>query len=226
LKKMRGLPQKRRKCRECRGKGCNKCSDTGFMNEGSVEQILAQKLIEQFKGKRTKFTWIGSESVESVVLGNGRPFYAEIREPKSRHIEKSDMFKDEKGIILKELKVLDKKPKEKPNFIITFSAHVRFKEDVDEGKFNMLKKALQSTEVEVRSLKKVFRKKIYDFNVERIDSKRAKIYCICDGGLNIQRFIGASNSKSDVIEIKPNVSEILGTYVSCDVFDILDLEIS
>lgn len=227
LKTVRGLSQKRRKCRECRGRGCKICGYTGFMKEESVEQILAQRLIEHFKGKRAKFTWIGGESIESVVLGSGRPFYAEISEPKLRHLDESRILKDQKGVILKEIRVADKKPKDKPNFIVTVSAHVRFEEDVDEGKLYALKKALQNTEVEVRSLKKkVFTKKVYDFHVERMDDREAKIHFRCDGGLNIRRFIGVSNSgKRDTMEITPNVSEILGIDLVCDVFDILDLEI-
>ncbi|MCP8318963.1 MAG: tRNA pseudouridine(54/55) synthase Pus10 [Candidatus Methylarchaceae archaeon HK01B] len=227
LKKVRGLSQKRRKCRECRGRGCKICGYTGFMKEESVEQILAQRLIEHFKGKRAKFTWIGGESIESVVLGSGRPFYAEISEPKLRHLDESRILKDQKGVILKEIRVADKKPKDKPSFIVTVSAHVRFEEDVDEGKLYALKKALQNTEVEVRSLKKkVFTKKVYDFHVERMDDREAKIHFRCDGGLNIRRFIGVSNSgKRDTMEITPNVSEILGIDLVCDVFDILDLEI-
>ncbi|MCP8304474.1 MAG: tRNA pseudouridine(54/55) synthase Pus10 [archaeon] len=227
LKMVRGLPQKRRRCRECRGRGCKICGYTGFMKEESVEQILAQRLIEHFKGKRAKFTWIGGESIESVVLGSGRPFYAEISEAKLRHLDESRILKDQRGVILKEIRVVDKKPKEKPSFIVTVSAHVRFGEDVDEGKLDALKKALQNTEVEVRSSKKkVFTRKVYDFDVKRMDGREAKIYFRCDGGLNIKRFIGVSNSgKRDTMEITPNLSEILGIDLVCDVFDILDLEI-
>ncbi|MEM3438037.1 MAG: tRNA pseudouridine(54/55) synthase Pus10, partial [Nitrososphaerales archaeon] len=94
LKMVRGLPQKRRKCRNCRGKGCLECERTGFLRERSVEQILAQMLIKKFDAKEAKFTWVGGESIESLVLGNGRPFYAEIIKPRLRHLDKSELLKE------------------------------------------------------------------------------------------------------------------------------------
>ncbi|MGQ9469385.1 MAG: tRNA pseudouridine(54/55) synthase Pus10 [Nitrososphaerales archaeon] len=228
LKMIRGLPQKRRKCRNCGGKGCYVCEYTGFSKEESVEQILAQRLIEKFDAKGAKFTWIGGESVESLVLGNGRPFYAEIIEPKLRHIDESKMIKKENGVILKELMVIDEKPKKSPTFIVTVSAHVKFDEEVNEEKLNTLREKLQNSEVKIKSLKKKsLVKKIYDFNVERMNKREAKIIFKCDGGLNIKRFISGSNSdvRKDLLEINPNVSEIIGIKANCDTFDILDLEV-
>ncbi len=226
LKTVRGLSQKRRKCKECVGKRCNICSHTGFLKEESIEQILAQRLIDHFKAKKAKFTWIGGESVESLVLGNGRPFYVEIREPKLRHFNTSCIPEFHKGIILREIRVVDRKPNKTPSFIVTVSAYIRFIEDVDECKINILKKALQNTEVKVKTLKKIFTKKIFDFDIERIDKRRAKISFKCEGGLNIKMFIGISNLlKRDIIEISPNISKILGVEVVCYIFDILNLEI-
>ena len=228
LKMIRGLPQKRRKCRNCGGKGCYDCEYTGFLKKGSIEQILAQRLIEKFNSKGAKFTWIGGESSESLVLGNGRPFYAEIIEPKLRHIDESKILEEENGVILKEMMIIDEKPKKSPFFIVNVSAHVKFDEEVDEEKLNTLKEKLKNSEVKVVPIrKKAFMKKIYDFNVERIDEKEAKIEFKCDGGLNIKRFISGSNSDlgKDILEITPNVSEIIGIKASCDTFDILDVEV-
>ncbi|MCP8321490.1 MAG: hypothetical protein H3Z52_11220, partial [archaeon] len=195
LKMIRGLTQKRRKCKNCGGKGCYECEYTGFLKEGSVEQTLAQRLIERFNAKGAIFTWIGGESAESLVLGNGRPFYAEIIEPKFRHTDESEMIKEENGVILKDMMIVDEKPKKSPIFIVKVSAHVKFDEEVDEEKLNTLKEKLQNSEVKVVPLKKkAFMKKIYNFNVERIDGKEAKIIFKCDGGLNIKRFISGSNS--------------------------------
>jgi len=227
LKMIRGLTQKRRKCRKCGGKGCYECEYTGFLKKGSIEQILAQRLTERFNAKGAKFTWIGGESTESLVLGNGRPFYAEIIEPKLRHIDESEKFK-ENEVILNEMMIIDEKPEKSPTFIVTVSAHVKFDEEVNEEKLNNLKEKLQNSEVKVVPLKKkAFMKKIYNFNIERMDEREAKITFKCDGGLNIKRFISGSNSDmgKDILEVTPNVSEIIGIKASCDTFDILDVKV-
>ena len=216
LKMTRGLPQKHRKY-------------GALLKEGSVEQILAQRLTESFNAKGAKFTWVGGESTESLVLGSGRPFYAEIIEPKLRHIDESEIFKEkDKGVILKEMMIMDGKPKKSPNFKVKVSAHVKFDEEVDEEWLHILKERLQNSEVKVVPLrKKAFMKKIYDFNLERINGKEAKIMFECDGGLNIKRFISGSDSDvgKDLLEISPNISEIMGIRANCDIFDILDVEV-
>ncbi len=216
LKIERGLPQKQRKY-------------AGFLKDGSVEQILAQRLIESFNAKDTKFTWVGGESAESLVLGNGRPFHAEIMEPKLRHIDESEMFEEkDKGVILKEMRIIDEKPKKNPIFIVEVSAHVQFDEEVEEERLNILKERLQNSEVKVIPLeKKAFTKKIYDFEVERMNGKEAKIHFKCDGGLNIKKFVSGSDSDAgkDFSEITPNVSEITGIRANCDIFDVLDVEV-
>lgn len=227
LKTVRGLPQKRRECRKCGGKGCFECEYTGFLMEQSVEQILAQMLIKKFDAKEAKFTWVGGESADSLVLGNGRPFYAEIIKPRLRHINDFEVLK-EGGIILKEIKIIDEKPKKIPVFKVKVSSYVKFDEEVNEEKLNNLKEKLQNSEVRIVPLKKKpFIKKIYEFDVERINGKVSKITFKCDGGLNIKGFISGSNSgmRKDLLEINPNVSEIIGVKASCDTFDILDVEV-
>jgi tRNA pseudouridine synthase 10 len=226
LKMVRGLPQKRRKCRNCRGNGCHECEYTGFLKEQSVEQILAQRLVEIFNAKRVKFTWVGGESAKSLVLGNGRPFYAEIIKPKLRHMNESEVLREGNGIILKEIKIIDKKPEKSPNFKVKVFAHVKFDKEVNEEKLNTLKGKLQNSEVKIiPSKKKPFIKKIYEFNVESINEREAKIVFKCDGGLNIKSFISGSDLGKDLLEITPNVSEIIGVKASCDTFDILDVEV-
>jgi tRNA pseudouridine synthase 10 len=229
LKMVRGFPQKRRKCRNCRGKGCSECEYTGFSKEQSVEQILAQNLIERFGAKGAKFTWVGGESSESLVLGNGRPFYAEIVKPKLRHTDESEMLEEkESGIILKKIKIIDEIPKRSPNFMVKVSAHIKFDEEIDEEKLYTLKEKLQNSEVKVIPLKKKpFMKKIYEFDVEMINKREAKATFKCDGGLNIKRLISGfySNVGKDLLEITPNVSEVIGIKADCDAFDILNVEV-
>ena len=45
---------------------------------------MSEYLKQITSGVRVKFSWIGGEDKESLVLGKGRPFFAEIIEPKRR----------------------------------------------------------------------------------------------------------------------------------------------
>jgi len=124
--------------------------------------------------------------------------------------------------------IMDEKPKKSPNFKVKVSAHVKFDVEVDEESLKILKERLRNSEVRVVPLrKKPFTKKIYNFNVERMDGKEAKIVFECDGGLNIKRLISGSDSDAgkDFLEISPSVSEIIGIKANCDTFDILDVEV-
>jgi tRNA pseudouridine synthase 10 len=139
------------------------------------------------------------------------------------------MFEEkDEGIILKEMMITDEKPKRSPNFKVKVSAHVKFDEEVSEENLKNLKERLQNSEVRVVPLrKKTFTKKIYDFNIERVDGKGAKIVFECDGGLNIKRLISGSDSDAgkDFLEITPSMSGIIGMKANCDTFDILDVEV-
>lgn len=82
IKEKRGLPQKSLKCDECHGKGCPKCGFTGFSNKLSVEKILSDHILKYLGGTKVTFTWIGGEDSNSLVMGNGRPYYADVHAPK------------------------------------------------------------------------------------------------------------------------------------------------
>ena len=78
-KTCRGLPQKRTVCGACGGAGCNTC---GFAGAGqSVEGVISAYLLGVMGGTDVRFTWVGGEDRESLVLGSGRLVYARVRNP-------------------------------------------------------------------------------------------------------------------------------------------------
>jgi tRNA pseudouridine synthase 10 len=83
----REIPQTRWPCRECRGKGCPRCHETGKMYPDSVEELVGRVALKHANGKDHSFHGMGREDIDALMLGNGRPFILEIKEPKVRSLD-------------------------------------------------------------------------------------------------------------------------------------------
>ena len=90
--------------------GCNNCNFTGLKNIETIEGKISTLLTNKFDAKQVKINWIGGEDQSSLVLGNGRPFFAKILNPKKRNriLRKSS---DLDGVYLSELRKLSVQPK-------------------------------------------------------------------------------------------------------------------
>src|SRR5438094_6233335 len=80
----RGVPQTRWPCRRCRGKGCDRCGGTGKMYPTSVEEVVAAEVMRESGGSGHALHGMGREDVDARMLGRGRPFVVEIKEPRHR----------------------------------------------------------------------------------------------------------------------------------------------
>ncbi|RZN35850.1 MAG: tRNA pseudouridine(54/55) synthase Pus10 [Methanosarcinales archaeon] len=83
-KLVRGIPQTRWSCSACRGQGCEECGFTGQMNVESVEELVATRVIDALSAVDTVFHGAGREDVDARMMGSGRPFIIEVREPRTR----------------------------------------------------------------------------------------------------------------------------------------------
>jgi len=99
----RDIPQTRWFCKICRGKGCRKCNYSGKIYKTSVEELVAKRFLELTHGDDESFHGCGREDIDVRMLGNGRPFIIEIKNPKIRKINltklQRDINGDNKGII-------------------------------------------------------------------------------------------------------------------------------
>ena len=87
----RGIPQTRWHCRECRGKGCERCNYTGKMYSDSVEELIGRPLIEFFRAEEAVLHGAGREDIDARMLGTGRPFVIEIVKPTSRAFDPEEL---------------------------------------------------------------------------------------------------------------------------------------
>src|SRR3989454_7648326 len=86
-KLVRGVPQTRWPCRRCMGKGCARCGGAGKMYPTSVEEIIANEVLRESGGTGHALHGMGREDVDARMLGRGRPFIIEIKEPRRRHFD-------------------------------------------------------------------------------------------------------------------------------------------
>ena len=210
-KKIRKLPQKQISCKSCNGIGCHNCNFRGLKNIESIESKISNLLTQKFEGNQVKINWIGGEDQSSLVLGNGRPFFAKILNPKKRNriLRKSSNLE---GISLSELKKILIQPKGS----ISFKSKVSIIVDTEKPiLLAHLKKLdiLKNTKIhDLSKDKKSITKQIYQIRYKKLGKTSFRLDLFADGGIPIKFFIQNSN-------VTPNISKLLGNPCHCRKID-------
>jgi len=211
VKKNRGLPQKQAPCINCNGKGCLQCNNHGFSNFTSVEGKITKFLFKKFSGTQTKITWIGGEDKNSLVLGNGRPFFVKLYNPKKRvaRLQKKYVIDE---LEIHNMKIISKIPKKVISFRSTIKLLILTEQKLKQKSLEPLK-TLKKTPIEIfEKPNKKTKKSIYRIKFKKSSPKSFLIWITADGGLPIKRFVEGNN-------IHPNLSELLGNKCRCKEFD-------
>ena len=210
-KKIRKISQKIISCKNCNGNGCHNCNFTGLENIESVEGKISHFLKNKFDAKQVQINWIGGEDQSSLVLGNGRPFFAKIINPKKRNrlLRKSS---DLDTIYLSELRKLSVQPKGSIPFKSEVSITIDTKKSISSTTLKKLS-ILKNTEILNYSKdKKNSQKRIYFVKYKKLGKTSFLLDLFLDGGIPIKSFV----QNSDVV---PNVSDLLDNQCSCKKFD-------
>lgn len=218
VKRSRGLPQKQEKCAMCLGKGCNLCDGSGLAGFESVEGIIAKHLVKETNGEAPKFSWIGSEDRESLVLGTGRPFYAKISDPKVR---RPKMKFKESGIEAEIVAVLDDDdlPDTQARFTVKTRIVGKCERPVTARDVKMLR-SLAGAEVKFENRSKIAAKKIHSVQaIKKTEDSEFQLTLVADGGLTIKQFVGGEQY------MEPNISKLLEAKCECVTFDVLAVEL-
>ena len=217
IKKNRGLPQKQTPCENCKGKGCLQCNNHGFSKFTSVEGKIAKLLFEKFSGTLMKITWFGGEDKNSLVLGNGRPFFAKLSNPKKRTSRLRKKYLLE-GLEIHNLKIISKIPKQQIPFRSTIELSITTEQNLTKKDLGHLKN-LTNTPIEVfEKTTKKNQKLIYKTKIKKSSPNSFSFRITADGGLPIKRFVEGNN-------IHPNLTELLGTQCRCKEFDFYKVDL-
>lgn len=235
-KLVRGIPQAKWICSSCRGKGCERCNYTGKMYETSVEELISEPILRAAQGVSAKFHGAGREDVDARVLGSGRPFAVEVKEPKKRFLDLKELEKQINQQANGKVEVLDlsfadkkyvRKIKETARLAKkTYRAVVEVEEGVSSEKLYELEKVFKDrtiqqytpTRVLHRRPDKLRVKKVYSVNIKQLGNKCFEAIVTCQGGLYVKELITGDNGRT-----KPSFSEILGHGAKCVELDVLDV---
>lgn len=218
VKKIRGTPQKEISCKNCNGKGCLSCNHHGISTFSSVEGKISKFLFEKFGGTQLKINWIGGEDKNSLVLGNGRPFFAKLLQPKKRKSKLHKKYSKEK-IEIHNLKIISKLPSGNLPFKSTIDILVLTQDELKSNVLDSLKSLKDATILIRETSKKQIKKNIYQIKFQKKSLKSFHIRMIADGGLPIKRFVEGNN-------LSPNLSEILDNRCKCEQFDFSKIELT
>ncbi len=214
VKRKRGLGQKQERCSICMGKGCSQCNNTGLSGFDSIEGIIVRKLINAFKCESAKFTWVGGEDKDSLVLDNGRPFFVKVINPKLRFAKPRSVTKN--GVRIKFLKRVQRLPDRSLKFRTKVKLLVECEREITSKCLKKLN-ALNNTLVTFSGKRgKEVSKKIYKINTKMLRNILT-IMMVVDGGLVIKQFVSGES-------MTPNISHIIGCKTTCRSFDILNVK--
>jgi tRNA pseudouridine synthase 10 len=230
----RGIPQTKWFCRSCKGKGCRICNFTGKMYQESVEELISEVLIKILGGTGAKFHGAGREDLDVRMLGNGRPFVIEIKEPKVRtydlKILENRINRCSNGKIeVINLNFVEKdriktiKNSSRSNYKI-YRAIIKIEDDISEENLKLLKSLKmisQRTPLRVshRRADIIRKREITYIKTNKIDSKKIEMIIQCEGGLYIKELINGDQNRTS-----PNISEVLKTSAYCINLDVLNVK--
>jgi len=233
LKLVRGIPQTKWPCRKCKGKGCESCNFTGKMYQESVEELISDIVLKEAKGYESKFHGAGREDIDVKMLGSGRPFVLEIKEPKKRHLDLDKLGKKvnkhSKGKTeYQNLKFVEKARKgeikvSSPNTFKTYRALVECEDEVSKDKLAKLQllniiKQQTPKRVSHRRADKIREKEVKELSTKLINSKSFEMIIKTQGGLYIKELISGDGNRT-----KPSVSDLLGLKSICKQLDVIEV---
>lgn len=229
----RGIPQTKWPCTKCKGRGCEECNFTGKQYPESVEELISEHVLKLTKGREAKFHGAGREDIDVLMLGSGRPFVLEIKEPRIRNLDypelESELNKINEGKTAYHNLHPCERPRKaeikqsSPDTYKIYKAIVKCDEEYDSDKLDELTglgEIHQQTPLRVlrRRTDMVRIKHVLDLSYEIIDDKTFSMTVKTEGGLYIKELISGDEGRS-----KPNVSKILGVKAICEQLDVLEV---
>ena len=236
----RGIPQTHWNCRLCRGKGCESCKFTGKQYKTSVEELISPEFVNKAKADGSKFHGAGREDIDVRMLGTGRPFVLELKNPKIRTLNLKKIQNKVNKSNKKKIKVSDliysSKERVKnlklsaENTKKVYEAIVISKEKISKDTFDVLLKKLktvyekqklqQRTPIRVshRRADKIREKKIFRVEGKFIKPNVSEFIVEAQGGTYIKELISGDNGRTT-----PSFSDVYGSSLECKKLDVLKI---
>jgi len=233
-KLVRGVPQTRWPCTRCRGKGCARCGGTGKMYATSVEEVIAAEVMRETGGSGHALHGMGREDVDARMLGRGRPFIVEIKEPRARHVDLPSAVRRINASGIAEVDGLEPASGEDVVAIKEDRAAKRYRilvrtsPPVEEAKLKRTLPVLVAQPIAQRTPERVVHRRadttrhrrLLAADVARIDGDLAEIHVTAEAGTYVKEWVHGDGGRT-----VPSLAERLGVVcevLELDVLDVLD----
>ncbi len=209
-KLVRGIPQTRWPCRECNGKGCERCNYTGKMYSESVDELIKPHVVEATQCEDTAFHGAGREDIDALMLGDGRPFVVEAKKPRVRSI---DLLALESGINSKAagkievhgLKFVESEAVEELKSTKADKIYrLKIQHNATEEKLKSSLSILSGTLIRQKTPTRVLHRRadlerarlVHSAELESFDRNTAVLLVNCEGGLYVKELVSGDNGRT------------------------------
>ena len=237
----RDIPQTKWPCRDCNGTGidrdeeCSGCDGTGFRYDESVEQLTAPVVEEAMDGTESVFHGAGREDVDALMVGTGRPFVIEVKEPRRRNVDPGELeaeindFADGKaeveGLRLATHEMVERVKEHDASK--TYEMDVALGEAVDQAAFDGALDELRGAtiyqdtpqRVSHRRAAKTRTREVYDIEGELEDDRTATLTVHGEGGLYVKELVSSDEGRTE-----PSLAGALGVEATVTALDVLSVE--
>jgi tRNA pseudouridine synthase 10 len=237
----RDIPQTEWPCRECDGSGyagrepCDHCGGSGYMYEESVEQLTAPVVRDVMDGTEALFHGAGREDVDARMLGTGRPFVIEVKEPARRFADVERLEADINAFaggkveveglrlathdMVERVKELDGSKR--------YRADVEFDADVSADELADALAALEGATIEQYTPRRVDHRRaqltrtrtVYDASGELDDPRHATVEIHGEGGLYIKELVSGDEDRTE-----PSLAGLLDVGAAVAALDVIAVE--
>ncbi|MHA2184110.1 MAG: tRNA pseudouridine(54/55) synthase Pus10 [Promethearchaeota archaeon] len=237
---IRSIPQTHWFCRNCMGKGCKLCDYSGKQYLESVEEMVSPEFLKESLADGSKFHGAGREDIDVKMLGRGRPFILELKNPKVRKlnltkIEKRVNKSNKKKVSIHNLRYSDKKEviklkaeaeRTKKIYKAKVVTSNRITRETFKEKIVELKKIFENQEIHQRTPNRVSHRradKIRDklvFKIEGIfvNPQLFEFVIETQGGTYIKELINGDEGRTS-----PSFSEVFQVPLVCKELDVIDI---
>lgn len=233
-KLVRDMPQTRWPCTKCRGKGCERCNFTGKMYETSVQEVIGDPIMRAAGGKDHFFHGMGREDIDARMLGTGRPFVVEVREPRMRNLNLAEMEREinEAGRGRVEVSGLRASSRAEVRRVKsaspskTYRVEIAVHSKVDKGKINEVLQSFKRTRITQQTPVRVAHRRadmarereIIDIHLEEFGEDSITLVVKTEAGTYVKEFVHGDGGRT-----RPSLSDALDSPCEVRSLDVIEI---
>ncbi|MGD9840457.1 MAG: tRNA pseudouridine(54/55) synthase Pus10 [Candidatus Bipolaricaulis sp.] len=230
----RGIPQTHWPCRSCRGRGCVSCGGTGKQYPTSVEELVLPVFLAASGGTGGHLHGAGREDIDARMLGRGRPFVIEVKEPTIRTLDLEAIAREVNAAAAGKVEVLDLRPGtadlvaqvKEERADKRYRARIELARPVDEEAFTRAVVALVG-EIEQRTPERVRhrradlvrRRRVLAATGRLLSPTEAEVEILCQGGLYVKELISGDGGAT-----QPNLASLLSIPARVAELDVVEVQ--